>query len=315
MAFASSPIPAEAGRLQDITYENVCIRGVTNPIVLTPHYTDFPGELIPEYRDITLRNVHILTPGEYVFAGLDAQHQLGVTLDNVFADGLNDSHVFSDFAQVTMGPALGNLEPPGTNVTVARAPDGRSGLALSCAARFAPFPAFDSLRRSSSSRSRRSDKTLYVAADGTGDYYSIQRAIDVAPASGAVISVAPGTYHEVLTINKPHIVLRSPYEDASKTMVVAGKSSGTAGGTLNSATVNVLADDFLAENISFVNDFNRTHPQLQQGSQAVALLVRGDRDIFENVRILGNQDTLYAGVRRVRRKRRRAQLPGRTPVL
>jgi pectin methylesterase-like acyl-CoA thioesterase len=60
--------------------------------------------------------------------------------------------------------------------------------------------------------------------------------------------------------------------------------------------VNVLANDFLAENISFVNDFNRTHPQLPQGSQAVALLVRGDRDIFENVRILGNQDTLYAGV-------------------
>ena len=287
--------PSRGGPVEDITYENVCIRDVTNPIVLTPHYTDFPGELIPEYRDITLRNVHILTPGEYVFAGLDAQHQLGVTLDNVFAEGLNDSHVFSDFAQVTMGPALGNLEPSGTNVTVARAPDGRSGLALSCAARFAPFPDLKSAPQLIVEVPPQ-DRTLYVAADGTGDYYSIQRAIDVAPASGALISVAPGTYHEVLTINKPHIVLRGPYEDASKTMVVAGKSSGTSGGTLNSATVNVLADDFLAENISFVNDFNRTHPQLPQGSQAVALLVRGDRDIFENVRILGNQDTLYAGV-------------------
>ncbi len=287
--------PSRGGPVEGITYENVCIRGVTNPIVLTPHYTDFPGELIPEYRNITLRNVHILTPGEYVFAGLDAQHQLGVTLDNVFADGLNDSHVFSDFAQVTMGPALGNLEPSGTNVTVAQAPDGRSGLALSCAARFAPFPDLKSAPQLIVEVPPQ-DRTLYVAADGTGDYYSIQRAIDVAPASGALISVAPGTYHEVLTINKPHIVLRSPYGDASKTMVVAGKSSGTSGGTLNSATVNVLADDFLAENISFVNDFNSTHPQLPQGSQALALLVRGDRDIFENVRMLGNQDTLYAGV-------------------
>jgi pectin methylesterase-like acyl-CoA thioesterase len=78
-------------------------------------------------------------------------------------------------------------------------------------------------------------------------------------------------------------------------VVVADRSAGTAGGTLQSATVNVLAADFLAENISFVNDFNRTHPQLPQGSQAVALLVRGDRGIFENVRVLGNQDTLYAG--------------------
>jgi polygalacturonase len=287
--------PSRGGVVQDIHYENVCIRNVTNPIVLTPHYTDFSGELIPEYRDITLRNVHVLTPGEYLFAGLDAQHPLRVTLDDVFADGLNDSHVRSEYADVTMGPALGNLDPQGSTVAVARAPDARPGLARSCAASFVTFPALKTAPRLAVEVPP-VDKTLYVAADGTGDYYSIQRAIDVAPAGGAVISVAPGTYHEVLTINKPHMVLRGPYEDAAKTVVVAGKSSGTAGGTLNSATVNVLADDFLAENISFVNDFNRTHPQLQQGSQAVALLVRGDRGIFENVRMLGNQDTLYAGV-------------------
>jgi polygalacturonase len=287
--------PSRGGLVQDIEYENVCIRNVTNPIVLTPHYTDFSGDLLPEYRDITLRNVHILTPGEYTFAGLDAQHRLGVTLDNVFADGLNDSHVFSEYADITLGAARGNLDPQGPNVSVARMPGGHAGLALSCAARFAPLPALKTAPRLTVEVPPL-DKTLYVAVDGTGDYYSIQRAIDVAPAGGAVISVAPGTYHEVLTINKPNIVLRGPYADAAKTVVVAGKSSGTSGGTLNSATVNVLADDFLAENISFVNDFNRTHPQLQQGSQAVALLVRGDRDIFENVRILGNQDTLYAGV-------------------
>jgi polygalacturonase len=287
--------PSRGGLVQDIKYENVCIRNVTNPIVLTPHYTNFSGQLIPEFRDITLRNVHVLTPGEYLLNGLDAQHELGVTLDNVFADGLNDSHVLSEYANVTMGSELGNLEPKGSNVSVGRARDSRPGLALPCGTRFVPFP---SLRTAPQLTGEVPpvDKTLYVAADGTGDYYSIQRAIDVAPAGGAVISVAPGTYHEVLTINKANIVLRGPYEDASKTAVVADKSSGTAGGTLNSATVNVLADDFLAENISFVNDFNRTHPQLQQGSQAVALLARGDRDIFENVRILGNQDTLYAGV-------------------
>ena len=287
--------PSRGGLVQDIKYENVCIRNVANPIVLTPHYTNFSGELLPEYRDITLRNVHILTPGEYLFLGLDAQHELGVTLDNVVADGLNDSHVLSEDANITMGSALGNLEPQGSNVTVARAPHSRSGVALPCETRFVPFPDLKAAPQLAGEVPP-VDKTLYVAADGTGDYYSIQRAIDVAPAGGAVISVAPGTYHEVLTINKPNIVLRSPYEDASKTVVVADKSSGTAGGTLNSATVNVPAADFLAENISFVNDFNRTHPQLPQGSQAVALLARGDRDIFKNVRILGNQDTLYAGV-------------------
>ena len=287
--------PSRGGLVQDINYENVCIRNVTNPIVLTPHYTDFSGDLIPQYRGITLRDVHILTAGDYVFSGLDAQHGLDVTLNNVFADGLKDSHVLAEFANITMGAALGNLEAQGPNVTVGQAPDSRPGQALSCGTRFVAFPG---LRAAPQLKVEvpPEDQTLYVAADGTGDYYSIQRAIDVAPRGGAVISVAPGTYHEMLTINKPHIVLRGPYEDASKTVVVAANSAGTSGNTLKSATVNVLADDFLAENISFVNDFNRTHPQLPQGSQAVALLVRGDRAIFENVRILGNQDTLYAGV-------------------
>jgi pectin methylesterase-like acyl-CoA thioesterase len=75
------------------------------------------------------------------------------------------------------------------------------------------------------------------------------------------------------------------------------KSAGTAGGTLHSATVNITADNFLAENITIANDFNATHPQLPAGSQALALLVTGDRAVFHNVRLLGNQDTVYAGSR------------------
>jgi polygalacturonase len=286
--------PSRGGLVRAIRYENVCIRNVTNPIVLTPHYTDFAGELLPEYRDITLHNVHILTPGDYVFAGLDSKHELGVRLDNVFAEGLGDSHLLAEHASITMGSALGNLVPQGTNVTVAQQPDSRAGAPLPCDARFVSFPALKAAPHLAVEVPP-VDKTLYVAADGTGDYYSIQRAIDVAPANGAVISVAPGTYREVLTIRKPNIVLQGPYEDATKTVVVADRSAGTAGSTLQSATVNVLADDFLAENISFANDYNRTHEQLPQGSQAVALLVRADRGIFANVRILGNQDTLYAG--------------------
>ena len=288
--------PSRGGLVQDVTYENVCIRNASNPLVFTPHYTNFTGERLPLYRDITLRDVHILTPGEYIFAGLDAQHPLGVTLDNVFADHLDESHVLAQQANITLGRSVGNLVPQGADVTVARESAGHPGSPLPCRTRFAPFPTLKAAPELAGEVPP-VDKTFYVAADGTGDYYSIQRAIDVAPASGAVISVAPGTYHEVLTVKKDNIVLRSPYEDASKTAVVADKSAGTTpGGTLETATVNVLAADFLAENISFVNDFNRTHQQQPQGSQALALLVRGDRDIFENVRILGNQDTLYAGV-------------------
>jgi pectin methylesterase-like acyl-CoA thioesterase len=59
--------------------------------------------------------------------------------------------------------------------------------------------------------------------------------------------------------------------------------------------VNVRGDNFFAEGITFKNDWNATHPQLPEGSQALALLVTGDHAIFRNVRVLGNQDTLYLG--------------------
>jgi len=131
------------------------------------------------------------------------------------------------------------------------------------------------------------DRTLYVAADGTGDYYSIQRAIDVAPATGALISVAPGTYREALTIDKPHIVLRSPYEDAAKTVVLGpGDASSTA-------TVTVTADDFLAENLTFESGSGQPHSKAPRASHAVALSVSGERDVFRNVRVLGK--TVHAG--------------------
>ena len=143
MAFASSPIPAAGGwcrtsSMRMSVFATWAIRSSSHP-----HYTNFSGELIPEYRDITLRNVHILTPGEYIVAGFDAQHELGVTLDNVFADGLDDSHVLAEYANITMGSALGNLEPQGSNVTVGHTPSSRPGSALACGARFVPFPSIE----------------------------------------------------------------------------------------------------------------------------------------------------------------------------
>jgi polygalacturonase len=49
--------PSRGGLVHDVVYEDICIRNVKNPIVLTPHYTIFPGDLLPIYRDITLWTV------------------------------------------------------------------------------------------------------------------------------------------------------------------------------------------------------------------------------------------------------------------
>lgn len=292
--------PSRGGLVHDLVYRNVCIRNVTNPLVFTPHYTTFQGNLLPVYRDIALQNVHILTPGTYTFMGLDASQKLGLTLDNVFADDQQDSRIIAKDATVTIGKQRGNLEPNGEDVKIVQTPDSAPGTPLACDARLVPFPP-DTKAPAMAVKVPPVDHTYYVAADGTGDYYSVQQAIDATPAAGnALISVAPGTYREVLTIDKPGIQIRSPYADASKTVVVDDRNAGENGGTLHSATVNVTADNFFAENITFQNDFNRTHPQLPAGSQALALLVTGDRAIFHNVRLLGNQDTVYAGSRNCR---------------
>ncbi len=288
---------SRGGLVQDVTYRNICIRNVKNPLVFTPLYTTFSGDLLPVYHDITLQDVHILTAGIYTFFGTDPQHRLGLKLDNVFADDQQHSRMAGKDAEITIGIKRGNLEPAGEDVTVQQTPGASPGTPLACDGRFAPFPDTDTAPEMASTIPPE-DKTFYVAADGTGDYYSIQHAIDAAPSTGgALILVAPGTYREVLTISKPEIQLRSANPDAGKTVVVNDRSAGANEGALHSATVNVTADNFFAENITFENDFNRTHPQLPAGSQALALRVIADRAVFHNVRLLGNQDTVYAGSR------------------
>ena len=291
---------SRGGLVRNLIYRDVCIRDTKNPLVFTPLYTTFTGDQLPVYRDITLGNIHILTAGSYTFLGFDAEHKLGLTLNNVFADDQAHSTWLARNADIIVKNNRGNLEPKGDDVSVQQTPEtdlgSATGAPLACDARFVPFPALPTAPEMAGTIPPE-DETLYVAADGTGDFYSIQRALDAAPETGALVLVAPGTYREVLTVNKPNIHLRSADPDSGKTVIVNDRSAGTAGGTLHSATVNVTADDFFAENITFQNDYNPTHPQLPAGSQALALLVTGDRAIFHNVRLLGNQDTVYAGSR------------------
>ena len=282
---------SRGGLVHGVSYENVCLRNVGNPILIDTRYTSFAGDKIPVYRDIVLRDVHSVTPGGLAFLGFDDAHRIGVTLDNVTIDGpVRD--VRAAHAEITIGPRSGNLAPTGADVTSSDK-GARAGTPVDCGARFVAF--VDAATAPAAAvKVLPEDRTYYVAASGNGDYYSVQRALDVAPA-GAVISVAPGTYRETLVIDKPNIVLRGAYADAGKTVIVFDNSAGSMGSGFKSQTVRVTGRDFRAENLTFANDFNRTHQQTPKGSQALALLVSGDRAIFRNVRLLGNQDTLYAG--------------------
>ena len=262
---------SRGGLVENVSYENVCIRGVTNPIVITTMYTTSPGEKLPVYRNIRLRDVNSVTAGSLVFLGIDPAHKISVALENVFMAGHTLTGVPAQNADV-------DIASPGSRP------------AMACS--FPPFPAIPTAPEAAQVIPPE-DSTLYVAASGTGDYWSVQRAIDAAPASGATINIAPGVYRETLKIGKPNIRLVSPYADPKKTVIVFDNSAGSSGGTFHSATVEVRANGFSAENITLANDFNQTHPQVPQGSQALALLVAGDKAVLHNVRLLGNQDTLY----------------------
>ena len=134
---------------------------------------------------------------------------------------------------------------------------------------------------------------LTVAADGSADFKTVQAAVDAAPATGAAIYIRPGIYHEKVVVAKAHIQLRGTGSDASKVVLSYDDSAGTAGGTTKSASVTVSGEDFYAGNLTIENSFSRTRALTQEGSQAVALRISGDRSVLRNVRFLGFQDTLY----------------------
>ncbi|HEX2099950.1 MAG TPA: pectinesterase family protein, partial [Candidatus Synoicihabitans sp.] len=123
-------------------------------------------------------------------------------------------------------------------------------------------------------------------------YSSIRAALESLPAGGGEILLAPGEYREKISIGNARVTLRGLGARPHDVSLVWGDAAATAGGTLRSATLHIAGDDFRAENLTIQNDY---HLKNERQSQAVALSVTGDRAVFDRVRMLGAQDTLYAG--------------------
>ena len=281
------------GLVEDVRFENVCMRNVPNPIVLNPFYTTFDGSKIPVYRNIVLQNVHSIGNAESMtVAGLDAAHRLEATFDNVVVEGLRSSEIVARHANLVL--KHGNVEPAGEDMHVTGTAGG--GTPYTCEGKFVPFPE-NTVSPVSAGLVPPADMTFYVAADGTGDYYSVQTALNRVPPTGGLVLVAPGVYRERVLVKQPHVTLKSANPDARKTVIVFDLSKGTQGAAQGIATVRVRADDFVAENITFENDFNLTHKQESRGTQAPALALTGDRSVLRNVRVMGSQNTLYVGTR------------------
>ncbi|MEU1517901.1 pectinesterase family protein [Streptomyces sp. NPDC005811] len=150
---------------------------------------------------------------------------------------------------------------------------------------------------------RAATTTIIVAADGTGQYKTVQAAVDAVPANNTarvVISVKPGTYREVVKVpaNKPHVTLQGSGSSRKDTTIVYGNAAGMTKpdgsgtyGTPGSATVSVLSDDSQVRNLTVTNDFDESRHQ-DIANQAVALLTQADRIVLDGVIVNGDQDTL-----------------------
>jgi len=134
----------------DLTYKNICMRGVQNPIAISPYYTNqttegfvdpgYKGTKIPDYKKIVLQNVVSTTPGDVLIAGIDDAHRTEITLDGVFINGLTPAQVHGHFADVTIGPAYTNVDFGGTDLKVIRpTPPAKGYHAPSCDGKFVPM--------------------------------------------------------------------------------------------------------------------------------------------------------------------------------
>ncbi|MCM3409986.1 pectinesterase family protein [Metabacillus litoralis] len=141
-------------------------------------------------------------------------------------------------------------------------------------------------------------KTIVVAKDESGDFTTVQAAIDSIPSDNnerIVVYIKNGTYKEKVTITQKFVTLVGESQD--ETVIEwddyggTDGRSGSPGGTFESQTVKVTGDYFRATNLTFLN--SRT-PRSTYGT-AVGLSVSSEEAILTNVNILGYQDTLYNG--------------------
>lgn len=162
-----------------------------------------------------------------------------------------------------------------------------------------------------------------VAQDGTGNFRTIQEAINAVrdlSQQRVTIHIRNGVYHEKLVIPSWKTMIALVGESRDSTIITYDDYSGkpVPGGkdafgkekmtTYTSYTVLVEGNDFSAENLTIQNTAGRV-------GQAVALHVEGDRCMVRHCKLLGNQDTLYAGTEGSRQYYKDCYIEGTTDFI
>ncbi|SHL17937.1 pectinesterase family protein [Xylanibacter ruminicola] len=141
--------------------------------------------------------------------------------------------------------------------------------------------------------------TIVVSRDGTGEFRTVDEAIEVCRAFmdyHKVIFVKNGTYKEKLIIPSWVQNIEICGEDVNKTIItyddhanIKRPETGKPMGTFRTYTLKIEGNDITLKNITIENNSARL-------GQAVALHTEGDRLVFINCRFVGHQDTVYTGL-------------------
>lgn len=137
-----------------------------------------------------------------------------------------------------------------------------------------------------------------VAQDGTGDFFTVQEAINACPdychETITTIYIKDGVYNEVVTIPHNKFRLHIKGQSAENTVIVYNKynrmkwpGKENTVGTSGSATMFIHSSYVTLENLTVANNAG------PQAGQAVALFTNGDFLFFRNCRFIGDQDTIY----------------------
>lgn len=136
--------------------------------------------------------------------------------------------------------------------------------------------------------------TIVVSRDGTGNFRTLQEAIESARAFmdyTVTIYVRNGVYKEKVIVPSWVENIDIIGEDRDKTIITYDDHANiNKMGTFRTYTVKVEGSDITFKNLTIENN-------VAQLGQAVALHTEGDRLKFINCRILGNQDTIYTGAK------------------
>lgn len=136
--------------------------------------------------------------------------------------------------------------------------------------------------------------TIVVSRDGTGNFRTLQEAIESARAFmdyTVTIYVRNGVYKEKVIVPSWVENIDIIGEDRDKTIITYDDHANiNKMGTFRTYTVKVGGSDITFKNLTIENN-------AAQLGQAVALHTEGDRLKFINCHILGNQDTIYTGAK------------------